>query len=113
LGHTTFYRWLTDEPVERPREIRIFFLLKLYFVQRFIPEQTAQLIEQQITACSSFLKHLESRHPVHPETSDEAFLAHVVLRSRIHQTQALLDWLHELQQEMRGLAKKEEMRQSS
>ena len=36
------------------------------------------------------------------QSSDIAFLDHVVLRSRIHQTRALLDWLHELQEEFAG-----------
>ena len=99
LGRDTFLRWLT-EPVERPREIRLLFLIKLYFVQRIIPQQSAHLVNQQIAACLRFLEHLESQHPTDPETGDMAFFDHVVLRSRIYQTHALLDWLHELQHEL-------------
>jgi len=32
-GRQAFFQWL-KEPVERPREIRILFLIKLYFVQQ-------------------------------------------------------------------------------
>ena len=99
LGRDVFRQWLT-EPVERPREIRILFLIKLYFVQRITPEQTPNLVKQQVLACRKFLEHLESRRPGDAESRDEAFFDHVVLRSRIHQTRALLDWLHELQHEM-------------
>ena len=95
-GRAVFLEWLTT-PVERPREIRIFFLLKLYFVRQIIPDQTARLIDQEITACRKFLDHLESQRLPDARTSDTAFLDHVVLRSRIHQTRALLDWLCELQ----------------
>lgn len=98
-GHETFLHWLT-QPVERPREIHLLFLIKLYFVQRIMPNQSAHLIHQQITAGQSFLKRLESQHPANPETTDLAFFDHIVLRSRIHHTRALLDWLHELQHEL-------------
>jgi PadR family transcriptional regulator AphA len=96
LGRNTFLEWLTT-PVERPREIRVLFLLKLYFVQRIVPEQTARLIDQELIACRAFLDHLEAQRLPDARTSDTAFLDHVVLRSRIHQTRALLDWLRELQ----------------
>lgn len=100
-GRSIFLQWLTA-PVERPREMRILFLIKLYFVQRLAPEQTPQLVEKQVVACQNFLTHLEALHsedaPPHAEDADAAFFDHVVLRSRIHHTRALLDWLRELQQ---------------
>jgi len=103
LGRDIFLHWLT-EPVIRPREIRILFLIKLYFIQRLLPEQTPHLIEQEIAACRKFLDRLESQSKRHANTAsgDEAFFDHVVLRSRIHQTRALLEWLHELQHEFVG-----------
>ncbi|HLI05836.1 MAG TPA: PadR family transcriptional regulator [Ktedonobacteraceae bacterium] len=115
-GREVFFRWLT-QPVEKPREVRILFLIKLYFVRRFLPEQTRPLIDRQIIACQQFLDHLEARQ--HAETlaaesveagsrneganggnSDTAFFDHVVLRGRIYQTRSLLDWLGELQREL-------------
>jgi PadR family transcriptional regulator, regulatory protein AphA len=97
-GRAVFQEWLTT-PVERPREIRVLFLLKLYFVRQIIPDQTAHLIDREIIACRKFLNHLESQRLPVASTSETAFLDHVVLRSRIHQTRALLDWLCELQSE--------------
>jgi len=95
-GHALFFRWLT-EPVIRPREIRIFFLIKLYFAQQLKPQEIPALVNAQIDACRSFLGRLEAKHPPHTETSDEAFFEHVVLRGRIYQTHSLIDWLEELQ----------------
>jgi DNA-binding PadR family transcriptional regulator len=95
-GRAVFHEWLMT-PVERPREIRVLFLLKLYFVRQIIPDQTERLIDREIIACRKFLDHLESQRLPDAGTSDTAFLDHVVLRSRIHQTRALLDWLYELQ----------------
>ena len=98
-GRRTFFQWL-KEPVERPREIRILFLIKLYFVRQFTPEETGPLIDKQIVACRNFLDHLESQHTLPLEASDGAFFDHVVLRGRIYQTRSLLDWLHELQHQL-------------
>jgi PadR family transcriptional regulator, regulatory protein AphA len=96
-GHDLFLNWLT-QPVEKPRDIRIFFLIKLYFVQQFLPHKTAYLIDQEILACQHFLAHLESKQGTASDDTD--FFDHVVLRSRIHQTRALLDWMRELQTEL-------------
>jgi hypothetical protein len=98
-GRHIFFQWL-KEPVERPREIRILFLIKLYFVQQFTPNEIGHLIDQQIIACRNFLNHLQAQHALPLETGDEAFFDHVVLRGRIYQTRSLLDWLQELQYEL-------------
>lgn len=99
-GQSIFLHWLT-QPVEKPRDIRILFLIKLYFVQHYLPVQTTYLIEQQIRACQHFLTRLEVKHaPITAQLNDETFFNHVVLRSRIHQTRSLLEWLRELQAEL-------------
>jgi len=98
-GRDTFFQWLL-EPVERPREVRILFLIKLYFVQHYKPQEMVSLIERQILACQSFLDHLERKHRQHVDSGDGLFFDHVVLRERIYQTRSLLDWLHELQKEL-------------
>jgi DNA-binding PadR family transcriptional regulator len=97
-GQETFFSWLVL-PVEKPRDIRILFLIKLYFIERFLPQKTQHLIEQQLQACRYFLAHLESQQQANTETGGDAFFKHVVLRSRIYQTRSLLDWLAELQHE--------------
>jgi PadR family transcriptional regulator AphA len=99
LGRDIFFEWLS-EPVVRPREIRILFLIKLYFVQQFIPREMTSLVNKQIVACRNFLDHLESKHSRHAETGEDTFFEHVVLRGRIYQTRSLLDWLQELQHDL-------------
>ena len=107
-GDNAFMNWLTT-PVEKPRDIRILFLIKLYFIRQLLPNEVRTLIAQQITACQHFLEGMEkvyvtrSQHEGKPmskereERDDDIFFNHIVLRSRIHQTRALLDWLQELQ----------------
>ncbi|MDQ2904113.1 MAG: PadR family transcriptional regulator [Chloroflexota bacterium] len=97
-GRKVFLHWLTV-PVERPREIRILFLIKLYFSERVCPEQSAGLVDEQLAACRRFLEHLEEQQPSVVKTDEMAFFDRVVLSSRIHQTHALLTWLQELQRE--------------
>ena len=97
-GHAVLQQWLTT-PVERPRDIRIFFLIKLYFVQRQLPTQLPALIEQEINACQRFLATLESQRHGSLSIRDQDAFAQVVLQSRIYQTRALLGWLRELQAE--------------
>lgn len=99
-GELVFLRWLV-QPVEKPRDIRILFLIKFYFVEQYLPRELLPLVEQQILACQRFLEHLESKQQhTHTSQGDVDFLDHVVLRSRIHQTRSLLDWLRELQTEL-------------
>ncbi len=100
-GRAVFQEWLTT-PVERPREIRLLFLLKLYFAQSIMPQHVSHLIEQELAACEKFLAHLEAQRLPASSSGDTAFLERVVLRSRIHQTRALLNWLRELQEEFAG-----------
>lgn len=102
-GHTTFFHWL-QQPTDKPRDIRILFLIKLYFIQRICPRQTSQLLAKQIEACQIFLRNLETRQEEGSQAetgdSDDAeFFNQVILGSRIYQTRALLEWLHELQVE--------------
>ncbi len=97
-GREALRHWLTT-PVARPRDIRIFFLIKLYFVQRQIPDQMVNVIEQEIETCERFLASLETQRREPGSIRDQSAFDQVVLNSRIYQTRALLDWLHELQAE--------------
>lgn len=98
-GDEHFLQWL-KLPVEKPRDIRIFFLIKLYFAQRYLPDYTPDLITQQLQACQHFLDHLESGPHTNIGDNEKDFFEHVVLRSRIYQTRSLLAWLNELQSEI-------------
>ena len=99
-GRNIFLHWL-NQAAEKPRDIRLVFLLKLYFIQKLQPNHTEQLLEQQIQACQKFLVHLEGKQPGQVEkNSDEEFFAQVVLSSRIQQSSSLLHWLYDLQREL-------------
>jgi PadR family transcriptional regulator AphA len=97
IGHNTFIEWLF-QPVQKTRDAHILFLIKLYFVQRFSPEKTTSLVDKQIQSSQLFLTHLRQKQQESPYiTDDTPFFEHVILSSRIHQTQALIEWLQEFQ----------------
>jgi DNA-binding PadR family transcriptional regulator len=97
-GHVVLQEWLIT-PVERPRDIRIFFLLKLYFVQRLQPTLLASVIDQEVATCAHFLSMLEAQRREPYSIHNQATFDQVILQSRIYQTQAVLAWLHDLQVE--------------
>ena len=53
-GRAAFREWL-DRPVERMREVRQDFLLKLYFSQRDAGHDTPRLLDAQIERCEAYL----------------------------------------------------------
>ncbi|MBV9019571.1 MAG: PadR family transcriptional regulator [Chloroflexi bacterium] len=98
-GHDLFLHWLT-QPVEKPRDVRILFLIKLYFVRLYLPEQIPNLLSQEILACQQFLKRLESKYYTNSESGKIDSFERVILSSRIHHTRSLLEWIYTLQVEM-------------
>ncbi len=86
--------WLA-EPVERTREIRLDFLIKLYFARRLVPESAPALIDRQRTILTGALTRLRNQIATGTDGEDAAF-ARDVLALRQLQTRAAIDWLDEL-----------------
>jgi PadR family transcriptional regulator, regulatory protein AphA len=95
-GRRQLERWLR-EPVRATREIRLDFLLKLFFARRLDPAHRAALIAQQRAVLAELEASLRAQMDA-PETveSDDRAL---VLRLRLRQTRAALEWLDELEHE--------------
>ncbi len=84
-GREHVERWLRDS-VHRMREVRLDFLLKLFFLRRRDQAAAARLVEDQLRACEEYLRTVEATEPV----SD---FHEVVLTSRRSAAIATLDWL--------------------
>jgi len=103
-GRRVFRRWV-EAPVPRPREVRLQFLLKLYFARWFGRETVQHLIVRQIEACQVFLKRLddepeEGKGERAAQRQDWAAFADfraLVHQARIRQIEATIGWLAELQ----------------
>lgn len=86
-GRVELDRWLR-EPVDKTRDIRLEFLLKLYFVRTLAPTLTAELVREQRGLCEAFVDSLEGQ--LAEETDD---FRRLVLQMRLAQNQALVAWL--------------------
>jgi DNA-binding PadR family transcriptional regulator len=103
-GRQIFRQWI-EAPVPRPRDVRLLFLLKLYFARAFGAETILNLITRQIEACQAFLKKLEERPPGAETGGSPAAVSSTALQdfrvivhqARIRQIQATIGWLQELQ----------------
>ncbi len=90
-GRTRLHKWL-QSPVRHTREIRLDFLVKLYFAERLEPELAGRLVETQLRTLRELRDSLLER-----EDADVAdpFLASV-LELRVAQTEAAIRWLEHL-----------------
>jgi len=91
-GRDEFERWLL-EPVRHNREIRLDFILKLYFVPRIAPQRLGELISRQFAAAYEQRDRLTSELKLHPTGS----FGWVLRQMRLTAVQATVAWLEELQ----------------
>lgn len=109
-GRNTFRQWI-EAPVPRPREVRLLFLIKLYFARAFGVETIHALITRQIEACQVFLKKLQDAPPAAGERGHDTRPAEalqdfrvLVHQARIRQIEATIGWLAELQTQAQAIA---------
>lgn len=91
-GKTELLRWLR-EPVQHTREIRLEFLVKLYFARLLDPALATDLVRGQLDRSREMESALETRLSNAPDLS--AF-ARQVLDLRLLQTRAAITWLESL-----------------
>ncbi len=87
-GESVFAGWLT-EPVGRMREMRLDFLLKLYFALLQGDGRARDLAEAQVAACADYARDIYAQlAEVEPGTFDE-----IVLQSKASAVAATQEWL--------------------
>lgn len=89
-GEAEFWRWL-DQPVRRIRDIRIDFLLKLFFSARLPQHDTDDLLRRQIAACRDYLAALEARQAATPPDT----FARLVNDARLTAARGTIAWLEQ------------------
>jgi PadR family transcriptional regulator AphA len=87
-GTAAFDTWLC-QPVERMREVRIEFLLKLYFLHLHNPEGEMALLQRQIDICEAYRERLASR------MEDADGFERLVMRSKVSAAESTGQWLRE------------------
>lgn len=82
--------WLRT-PVERLRQVRLDFLLKVYFARQRSEAAVRSLVDAQVSTCHRYLADLEEQAAaLNPES-----FAYVVIESRSSAARSTLEWLRE------------------
>lgn len=88
--------WLA-EPVERTRDLRLVFLLKLYVARMLESVDAERLVEDQREVCRGFVASLRSQLD-----AEEDDFRRLVLEMRLAQNTALLEWLDRASERVRA-----------
>ena len=95
-GRAELRRWLT-EPVAHTREIRLEFLVKLFFARRLDPARAERLLAEQLGTCRRLEASLSGQlaATTGPTDADEEarHFTRLVLDLRLAQTRAAAAWL--------------------
>ncbi len=94
-GRIVLERWLR-EPVRATRDIRLEFLLKLYFARQIDSAWARNLVHEQRAVISSLVDSLDGQRDDLAGDPHDTGIRHIVLDLRIAQTQAVLGWLDAL-----------------
>ncbi len=97
-GTDSLGRWLA-EPVERTRDVRIEFLLKLYIARRIEPGRARTLVAEQAEVCRGFIASLGEQ--IADEGDD---FRRLVLEMRLAQNMALVGWLERAERTVDSVA---------
>jgi DNA-binding PadR family transcriptional regulator len=97
-GRKELRRWL-GSPVARTREIRLEFLVKLFFARRLDPGRAIRLVAEQRETCREWeaslvgqLNRLDAELAARGASADAGF-RRAVLELRLAQTRAAAEWL--------------------
>jgi DNA-binding PadR family transcriptional regulator len=112
-GEAELRRWLA-EPVARTREIRLEFLVKLYFAMHLDPSLAARLTGEQrdvvLQLADSLAEQLDSIQTTEPEDEaasvEDTMFRQLVLGLRLRQTEAAAEWLAQARETTGEIAEK-------
>lgn len=95
-GHEAFGAWLA-EPVQTTREMRLEFLLKLWFARQIDTDRASTLIHSQRGVLQRLIESLDQQLAQIPETTDNDRFARKVIQLRLAQNRAAASWLDDLE----------------
>jgi PadR family transcriptional regulator AphA len=95
-GSESFTAWLVD-PVSHARDMRIEFMLKLYFSRRHNPQSALCLVEAQQTACRQWY----AMQQVNESDISIGSSEQTIRGFRAAQLRAMLTWLDDIYEDIR------------
>jgi PadR family transcriptional regulator AphA len=90
-GRRAFWQWASS-PVTHPRDLRVVFLAKVYFLRRLSPDAVGSLVDAQSSKLAETLASLEKRGAV---ASNDPALGAAACSFRMAQMKSALRWLEE------------------
>jgi DNA-binding PadR family transcriptional regulator len=107
-GRTELGRWLS-EPVAHTREIRLEFLVKLFFALLLDPQLAVRLVAEQRELCARLIDSLSDQmlagDQAESEKTRERWFGNMVLDMRLAQTRAALSWLERVGRDAEAAAR--------
>lgn len=94
-GERVLDAWMRT-PVERLRQVRLDFLLKVYFARQRSEAAVRALVDAQIATCHRYLADLEAQAS---ELGPESF-AYLVTQSRTSAARSTLEWLRDYRRKL-------------
>jgi PadR family transcriptional regulator AphA len=88
-GRSAFWRWART-PVTHPRDLRVVFLAKVYFLRKLRPAAVGRLVDAQEAELRKALAALEKRATI---ASDDAAVAAAARTFRAAHVKSALRWL--------------------
>lgn len=95
-GMEAYRAWLAT-PVAQPRDMRLAFMLKLYFAQQDGPPAARQLLEAQQARCRTWLARQAAAAPA---GASHQSLIDWVQTFRVGQIRAMMDWLEQILEDL-------------
>lgn len=94
-GRRAFESWIR-EPLTRLRQVRLDFLLKVYFLRQDGDEKILGLLDEQIEFCERYVAEWQAL----ARSTEAGSFDRLAMRSRIAAAQGTLDWLTEYRQRL-------------
>ncbi len=88
-GREEFLSWF-HAPVQEVRNLRLYFLAKLFFIKELKLPDISEVIARQIEVCQRQLERIKQQDKLCRDEFD-----HLVFQFRICQIEAILKWLHD------------------
>ncbi len=92
-GRRRFMHWLKEETAQNARAIRLEFLTRLYFSNRYTPADTRAIFTNQYSAVSRNLERLERLRLGLPDNQSYNLLS---LDLRVRQLKLIREWMTEI-----------------
>lgn len=88
-GRLAFDQWLY-KLIDHPRDFRQEFMVRLFFLSRYHPEEFVEITKKQLSVCENWSQKIQEREIA--QSSDGSF-PNLVYQFRLSQVHSMIDWL--------------------